>query len=332
MALITVALAFLGVWSISAQVLHKSIVPKEVKLGSEVTVFCDSDLAGVPENGSPEGIFALELCWNKQFFYEFSTKFGTNRTIGVNTHWRTNVSGHYPKNSFGLFDRDKVRLEIDMINITLDDQGEFCCSSYIIQNGEIQRPSERCEDFIVTNHSIVEPSDFLEELTFKWIHCTPNLAGIPDTATEVENLTMFWQNKDFDPNSYFLYTLRSYWNSYKQPSVFLIKPRIKDRWAVSRYYKDVKPNKRMDKDKVRLLLAIWELNTEDVGWYCCSVTYFDKLTDAKHLTSRCHYLSASGIKAMLYTKNGSSLKIVTESQIFGLLIFSWTLLQFYRGE
>ncbi|XP_059151562.1 uncharacterized protein LOC131937882 [Physella acuta] len=331
MALITVALAFLGVRSISAQVLHKSIVPKIIKLGSEVTVFCDSDLAGVPENGSPEGIFALELSWNEKFFYEFSTKFGTVRTIGVNTHWRTRVSGHYPRNSRNLFHRDKFRLEIDMINITPDDQGEFCCSSYTRKNGELQSPSKRCEDFIVSHHSIVEASTIAQDRDYKIIQCTPDLAGVPDTATEVDRVELFWQNKDFDPNSYFKYTLRIYWYNYRYPDVNLINRARKGHWRMIPHYRKLKPNKRLSKDGTTLDIAIYNLRDQDVGWYCCSVNYFDK-DDVNRLAHRCHYLSDSRIQVVKYSRNGSSIKRVTENLIFGLLIFSWMQQHIYRGE
>ncbi|XP_059151559.1 uncharacterized protein LOC131937880 isoform X2 [Physella acuta] len=313
-------------------VLHKSIVPKEVKRGSEVTVFCDSDLAGVPENGSPEGIFALELSWNNEFHYSFSTTYGTGITIGVNTHWRTRVSGHYPRNSRGLFDRDKFRLELDMINITPDDQGEFCCCSFISKNGRMQQPpAKRCEDFIVTDQSILEPSENWKGSFYKRIQCTSKLAGIPDTATEMENVSLFWQNKDFDPNSYFFITLSSYGNVGKHPVMTKRMPSGKHRLSWTIHNELVKPNDRMDKDGARLLLVIGGLNTEDIGWYCCSVTYFDE-ADAKRLAYRCHYLSASLFQAIHYSTNGSSIKIVTENLIFGMLIFSWALLHFYRSE
>ncbi|XP_059151568.1 uncharacterized protein LOC131937886 isoform X2 [Physella acuta] len=330
MALITLVLAILGVWSISAQVLHKSIVPKELKKGSEATVVCDSDLAGVPENGSPEGIYFLQLSWNKKFFYSFS-RFGTGVTPGVKTHWRTRVFGHYPKNSRDLFNRDTFRLELDMINISFDDIGEFCCSSYISKNGNMQRPaSKRCEDFIVTFHSILElgvNSQETQNLNIRHHQCTPDLAGIPYTATEFENLTLFWQNKDFDRSSYFLYTIRTYWYTSQEPDETLIKPGEKRHWTVLRFYQNVKPNKRMSVDLARLVLLIDGPQAQDAGWYCCSVTYFDK-ADAKRLSYRCQYLAVSSIRGIQYSTNGSSIKIVTVSLIFGLLIISWTLLHF----
>ncbi|XP_059168565.1 uncharacterized protein LOC131950437, partial [Physella acuta] len=329
MALITVVLAFLGVRSISAQALHKSIVPKIIKLGSEVTVFCDSDLAGVLENGSPEGIFALELSWNKKFIYSFSTASGTVRTIGVNTHWRTRVSGHYPRNSRHLFDRDTFRLEIDMINITTDYQGEFCCSSYISKNGKIRRPAiKRCKDFIVSHHSIVEESLVAQDQTIKMIQCTADLAGVPDTATEIDRMELFWQNQDFDPN-YFMYTLTTYWYSHRNPDVGLIKPVEKIHWRPIRFHEDVKPNKRMIKNLTKLAIKINGLQAQDAGWYCCSVNYFDK-ADVNHLAYSCHYLSASRIQAIIHSRNRSSIKTVTENLIFGLLIFSWIQLHIYR--
>ncbi|XP_059151555.1 uncharacterized protein LOC131937875 isoform X3 [Physella acuta] len=331
MALITVALAFLGVWSISAQVLHKSIVPKIIKRGSEVTVFCDPDLAGVPENDRSEGIFALKLSWNEKFAYSFSTRFGTGITIGVNTHWRTRVSGHYPKNSHGLFYRDTVRLELDMINVKHDDQGEFCCSSYICKNGELQRPTtKRCEDFIVSHHSIVEASLVAQDPTLKMIHCTADLAGVPDTATEIDRMELFWQNKDFDPNSYLKYTLTTYWYSQRYPDLNSIRPNGKNHWRLHRAYEDLKPNKRLTKDATKLAIIIYGLQAQDAGWYCCSVNYFDK-DDVNRLAHRCHYLSDSRIQAIKHSRNGSSIKRVTENLILGLLMFSWIQQHIYRG-
>ncbi|XP_059151554.1 uncharacterized protein LOC131937875 isoform X2 [Physella acuta] len=339
MALITLALAFLCVWSISAQVLHKSIVPKEVKRDSEVTVFCDSDLAGVPENGSPEGIYALHLSWNKQFFLKFDTESPYRIIPGPNYRWRTRISGTYPINEFGFFDREKFRLEIDVIYLKPDDEGEFCCSSYIVKDKKVQLASERCEDFIVTHQSIIEGMvDPHNSLVLNLTQCTPELAGIPDTATEMENMSFFWQNKDFYPNEYFLYTLRTYSypgqhrnpNLVQYPDVNLIKPRGKDHWHVHPGYRQLKPNMRMDTHGTELLLLIYGVLPQDAGWYCCSVTYFDE-ADAKRLAHRCHYLSASRIEVSFNSKNGSSIKIVTESLIFGLLIISWTVLHIYRG-
>ncbi|XP_059151563.1 uncharacterized protein LOC131937883 isoform X1 [Physella acuta] len=330
MALITVALAFLGVWSISAQVLHKSIVPKVLKRGSEATVVCDSDLAGVPENGSPEGIYFLKLSWNKKFFYSFS-RFGTGITPGVKTHWRTRVSGHYPKNSRGLFDRDKFRLELDMINISFDDKGEFCCFSSISKNGRRQLPLNRCEDFIVTDHSIVEASTVAQDPNDTIIQCTPDLAGVPDTATEIDRAELFWQNEDFDPNLCFLYTLRIFWYNQRYPYVNIINHAGKDHWRMLPFYQVLKPNKRLVKDETTLAIAINGLEYQDAGWFCCSVNYFDK-DDVNRLAYRCHYLSASRIQAVKLSRNGSSIKRVTENLIFGLLIFSWIQLHICRGE
>ncbi|XP_059151552.1 uncharacterized protein LOC131937874 [Physella acuta] len=340
MALITLALVFLGVWSISAQVLHKSIVPKEVKRGSEVTVFCDSDLAGVPENGSYDGIFALQLRWNKQSFFQYSTKPPYEKTYDISYWWRTRVSGQDPKNRLGFFDSKIFRLEIDVVKITPDDEGEFCCSSYIVKDRKIQLASERCEDVIVTHHSILEGMvDPHFPSVLNLTSCTPEFAGIPATATEMENMSFFWQNKDFYPNEYFLYTLRTYSypgqhrnpNLVQYPDVNLIKPRGKDHWHVRPVYQQLKPNMRMGTLGTGLLLLIYGLLPQDAGWYCCSVTYFDE-ADAKRLAHRCHYLSASRIEVSFNSKNGSSIKIVTESLIFGLLIISWTVLHIYRGK
>ncbi|XP_059151556.1 uncharacterized protein LOC131937877 [Physella acuta] len=335
MALIMVVLAFLCVWSISAQVLHKSIVPKIIKQGSDVNVFCDSDLAGVPPNGSPggiiEGIFAMELSWNEKFNYSFSTKFGTGRTIDVNTHWRTRASGYYPKNTRGLFYRDTVRLELDVINIKPDDKGKFCCSSYISMDGKIQLPYKRCEDFIVRDHSIVEESTIVQDPNFTLIQCTPELAGVPDTATEIERAELSWQNEDFDPNFYFFYTLGIIGWHFKDALAYISNHAGKDHWSKIPHDRTLKPNNRLSKDGTKLAILIIGLKDQDVGWFCCSVEYFDK-ADVNRSAYRCHYLSASRIQDVKLSRNGSSIKRVNGNLIFGLLIFSWIQLHIYRGE
>lgn len=40
-------------------------------VGGTVTVFCDADISGVPEEGTPEGIYVLALGWNGKT-YELS--------------------------------------------------------------------------------------------------------------------------------------------------------------------------------------------------------------------------------------------------------------------
>ncbi|XP_059168566.1 uncharacterized protein LOC131950438 [Physella acuta] len=162
------------------------------------------------------------------------------------------------------------------------------------------------------------------------ITCDASLAGVPETATELKNVSLFWQNVEFDRNSYLLYEITVDPHNREKPRVSLIKPSWKDHWIPISYSKNLKPNMRIKKYEASLGVVITRSTPQDSGMYCCSSTYFT-ITDATRESRNCNYLPAYGIRTQAYSTSGSSVKTVTGSLIFGLLIFLMESAQIFRG-
>ncbi|XP_059168567.1 uncharacterized protein LOC131950439 [Physella acuta] len=311
MALITVALAFLGVWSISAQDLHKSIAPKQILKGGEVTVFCDADLAAVPQESTIRGISALTLRW-KGYTYEAEYTVQGGFRYKLKRHWRLRHYGADYKNGNGYFDSHKFRMELDIVNVKPDDEGQFCCDSVFVRQKDAENSSV-CENVTVSHRAIVH-----NQGEYTIITCDSTLAGVPEKATELKNVSLFWQNKEVDRNSYLLYEITIDPNNKEKPRVNLIKPRGKDHWQALSYSKNLTSNMRIKKYEASVGVVITRSIHQDSGWFCCSSTYF-AMSDTTRESRSCHYFA--GFRGDAHTTSGSSNKTVTGSLIFVLMSF-----------
>ncbi|XP_059174368.1 uncharacterized protein LOC131954610 [Physella acuta] len=320
MAFTIVVLIFLCVWLTSAQILRKSIVPNDIMRGGEGSVLCDADLAGLPDR--VRGIHQMKLSWNRN---RFRATFMLNKglmDVYLRGRWRLKHYASAHRNIWGWIDRDDIRMEIQLTNTNPTDMGEWCCEIMYFHRTDDAEFSKRCQGVMVSDKAIVHPTRVSPEEPVQ-ISCDGDMAGVPYAATELDYLTLVWENKEYDPNTYLLYEITPDLNDTHTYS-HLLTPAGKSHWKVYQQGGRIRPKRRIEKSHLKIGINIASSKDHDSGFYCCGATYYDQ-KDVKRWEHRCQKLTVGtkyeGNINVQFSSNGSGFMCMPDVLMFGLIVF-----------
>ncbi|XP_059174365.1 uncharacterized protein LOC131954607 [Physella acuta] len=316
MALRIMVFTFLCIWSISAQIVRKSIVPREIESGEPETILCDADVAGAPE--VVRGVRQLKVSFNR---YRFRATYVLDEGITeevLRSHWTLKYYVSDVRNVWGDIKRNDIRLEILISEVKPIDTGEWCCEVVYFYNTDKPVSSTRCQAVMVSCRAIVHPTQATVPDPVL-ITCDADLAGVPYTATELDYMMLDWKiGKEYDPDKIVLYEIAHNMLNRSKIYINLQKPRGKSHWEFFNEGAIMKPNQRIEKSPLKFGIKITSSKVHDTGVYCCGGNYFDT-ANVRRWSHRCQNLSVSSLSiAPKKVAEGQEFRVYCNADLAGV--------------